>query len=107
MADMIELFKKAMLTGVGLALKSKDEIEEFLNDFEERLDVSEKDGRQFVEDFQKRYDEAQDKLEKRVEKAVKNFMKQADVVTGDELRALKKEIRELKKAIGNDKDAGD
>jgi polyhydroxyalkanoate synthesis regulator phasin len=34
-----------------------------------------------------------------VEKTVKEFMKKANVVTNDELNALKKEIRELKKAV--------
>jgi polyhydroxyalkanoate synthesis regulator phasin len=41
-------------------------------------------------------------MEERVEKMVKDFLKKADVVTGDELKALKKEIRELKKAISSD-----
>jgi len=102
MADIAELMKKAMLTGIGLALKTKDEVEEYLNDMEKRLNLGEKDGRQFIDEFQKRYDEAQEKLEARVEKAVRDIMKKADVVTMDELKALKKEIRELKKAIGKD-----
>ena len=101
MADLADLMKKAMLTGIGLALKTKDELEEYLKDFEGKLDLGEKDGRQFIEEFQKRYDEAQEKLEARVEKAVRDIMKKADVVTMDELKALKKEIRELKKAIGH------
>lgn len=102
MADLVDLMKKAMLTGIGLALKTKDEVEEYLKDVDEKFNLSEKDGRQFIEDFQKRYDEAQEKLEARVEKAVREVMKKADVVTMDELKALKKEIRELKKALVKD-----
>ena len=44
------------------------------------------------------------KLEEKVQRAVKDFMKKADVVTRDELKGLKKEIRDLKKAIS---EAGD
>ena len=102
MADLVDLMKKAMLTGIGLALKTIDEVEEYLKDVDEKFNLSEKDGRQFIEDFQKRYDEAQEKLEARVEKAVRDVMKKADVVTMDELKALKKEIRELKKALVKD-----
>jgi polyhydroxyalkanoate synthesis regulator phasin len=102
--DMMDLFKKAMLTGVGMALVAKDEVEEMAKEFEEKLNMSEKDGRKFLQDLQKKYDEAQDKLEQRVEKSVKEFMKKADVVTGDELKALKKEIRELKKAVSRETD---
>ena len=38
-------------------------------------------------------------LEERVEKSVKKFLKKADIVTTDELKALKKEIRELKESL--------
>ena len=107
MADLVDLVKKTMLTGVGLALKGKDEVEAFLKDFEEKLDLSEKDGKQFIDDFQQKYEDTQKKLEDRVEKAVRDVMKKADVVTSDELKALKKEIRELKKAIGKDAESAE
>lgn len=100
MADFVDLFKKTMLTGVGLALKGKDEIEELFKEFEEKLNLKDEDGRSFLTEFKNKLDETQDKLEQRVEKAVKEFMKKADLVTGEELKALKKEVRELKKAIG-------
>jgi polyhydroxyalkanoate synthesis regulator phasin len=67
--------------------------------------MSEKEGIKFKEDLQKKYDETQSKLEERVQQAAKEFLKKADVVTGDELRGLKKEIRELKKAISEDSKA--
>ena len=66
--------------------------------------MSENEGTKFLEDLQKRYDETQKKLEEKVQQAVKDFMKKADVVTGDELKALKKEIRDLKKAISESGD---
>ena len=104
---MIDIVKKTMLTGIGLALVAKDEMEEIAKDLEEKLNMSEKDGRKFLEDLQKKYDEAQDKLEERVERAVRDFMKKADVVTGDELKALKKEIRELKKALSKETESAE
>ena len=100
MADLGDLFKKTLLTGVGLALKGKDEIEELIKEYEGKLNPKDEDSRNFLADFKARLDEAQDKLEQRVEQTVKKFIKKADLVTGEELNALKKEIRELKKAIG-------
>lgn len=100
---MMDLFKKTMLTGIGLALVAKDEVEDIARDVQERMNLNEKEGREFLADLQKRYDEAQNRLEERVERAVRDVMKKADVVTGDELKALKKEIRELKKAVGKEK----
>ena len=101
---MLDLMKKTMLTGIGLALLAKDEMEELAREVVEKGKMTEKDGKQFLNDLQERYEEVQSKLEERVENAVKEFLKKADVVTSDELKALKKEIRELKKAVN--KDAG-
>ena len=97
---MLSIIKKSMLTGIGLALIAKDEVEDLAKELINKGKMTEKEGVKFMEDLQKRYDETQKKLEERVEKAVKDFMKRADVVTADELKGLKKEIRELKKAIG-------
>jgi len=43
-------------------------------------------------------------LETRVEKTVKDILKKANVVTSDELKAVKKEVRELKKMISSDRE---
>lgn len=101
---MLDLAKKTLLTGIGLALKTWDEVEELAKEIEKKSRMSEKEGQHFLKDLQKRYDEAQKKLEKRVEKTVKELMKKSDVVTSEELKALKKEVRELKKMIGSSGD---
>ncbi len=97
---MLNIIKKTMLTGIGLALIAKDEMEDLAKELINKGKMSENEGTKFLEELQKRYDETQTKLEEKVQRAVKDFMKKADVVTADELKALKKEIRELKKAMG-------
>ena len=99
---MIDLIKKTMMAGIGLALKTRDEVEDLVKDLAKKGDMNEQEGKKFLDELLGRYDEAKVKMEERVEKMVKDFLKKADVVTGDELKALKKEIRELKKAISND-----
>jgi len=99
---MLNIIKKSMLTGIGLALIAKDEVEELAKELVNKSKMSEKEGIKFKEDLQKKYDETQSRLEERVQHTAKEFLKKADVVTGDELRGLKKEIRELKKAISED-----
>ena len=101
---MADLIKKTLLTGVGLALKTWDEVEDLVKELVEKGKMTEKDGSKFLKDLQKRYEDTQKKLEERVEKTVKDFLKKADVVTGDELKAVKKEIRELKKMISSEKE---
>ena len=101
---MSDLIKKTLLTGVGLALKTWDEVEDLAKELVDKGKMTEKDGSKFLQDLQKRYEETQKKLEARVEKTVKDFLKKADVVTGDELKAVKKEVRELKKMISSEKE---
>ena len=99
---MIDLIKKTMMAGIGLALKTRDEVEDLVKDLVKKGSMNEQEGKKFLDELLSRYDEAKVKMEERVEKMVKDFLKKADVVTGDELKALKKEIRELKKAISSD-----
>ncbi|MCP4744584.1 MAG: hypothetical protein GY874_00345 [Desulfobacteraceae bacterium] len=98
---MIEFFKKSMLTGLGLALKTWDEVEDMIHELQKKGDMSESEARKFLNEAQKRYNETQEKFEKRVEETVKDFMKKAGIVTTDELKDLKKEIRELKSIINS------
>ena len=99
MPDVLDIAKKALLTGIGLALTAKDEAEDLAKELEKKLNLNEEEGKKFLKDIQKRYEETQDKLEARVEKSVQKFLKKADIVTTDELKALKKEIRELKQSL--------
>ena len=96
---MFDLIKKTMLTGIGLALKTKDEVENLAEDLIKQGKLSETEGKKFLEEIKDKYEDSQKKLEKRVEQSVKEFMKKTNVVTIDELNALKKEIRDLKKAV--------
>lgn len=96
---MFDLIKKGMLTGIGLALKTWDEVEELAKELEEKGKMTEQEGKRMLDEIRKKYDDAQEKLEEKVEKIVKDLLKKADIVTGDELKGLKKEIRELKKIV--------
>ena len=101
---MSDLIKKTLLTGVGLALKTWDEVEDLAKELVDKGKMNEKEGSKFIKDLKKRYEDTQQKLEARVEKAVGKFLKKANVVTGDELKALKKEVRDLKKMISSEKE---
>lgn len=99
---MLELVKRTMLTGIGLALVAKDELVDLAKDIEKKLDMTESDGKNFLDEVKKKYDEAQVKLEDRVEKTVKEILKKMDVVTAEDIKGLKKEIRDLKNAISKE-----
>ena len=93
---MLELIKKAMYSGIGMALKTKTEVEAFAQDFVKKTELSEAEGKQFVDDFLKRYDESRDKLEEKIEKSVKEILGKTNVASRDELAEIKEEIKKLK-----------
>jgi polyhydroxyalkanoate synthesis regulator phasin len=101
---MLDIVRKAMMTGIGMALLAKDEMEDLAREVAEKGKMTEQDGKKFINELQKRYEEVQGKLEERVETTVRDILRKMDVVTGEDLKALKKEIRELKKAIGKESD---
>lgn len=97
---MIDLIKKMISTGIGLGLKTWDEVETIAKELAEKGKMSEKEGRKFINDLQKKYEDTQKKFEARIEKSTKEFLKRADVVTRDDLKVLEREIKELKKMVG-------
>ena len=97
---MLEILKKTYLAGVGLAAKTWDEVEVLSKEIAKKAKMSEKEGSKFLKDMRKRYDDTQKKTGKYVENVVKDILKKMDIATAADIKALKKEIQQLKKATG-------
>jgi len=95
-----EFMKKAMMIGIGIAMKTQSEIEEMTKDFVEKTKMSEDEGKKFIDDMVKKYDEAKKDMEKKIRDGVAEYMTKADIASKKELEELKKEVEELKKACG-------
>lgn len=104
MADMFDVFKKTMMTGIGFALKTKDEVEDWAKELVTRGELSENEGEKFVDELTKRYEEARENLEQKMERTVKELLKKWEVPTAEDFAALKEEISALKKAVGKPDD---
>jgi polyhydroxyalkanoate synthesis regulator phasin len=98
-ATMIEQLKKALTTGVGLALKTWSEVEAAGKDVIKKAQLSEKDASQFLKSLKESYEKTQKKMEVQVNRLVKDVLKKADVATNDDVKALKREIQSLRKEI--------
>lgn len=96
---MIELVKKALLTGVGFAVLSKEKIEEVAKDFAEKGKMSEEEGKVLVDDLLKRSEESRLELQKQIEERVQSVLEKMDLAKKSEIDALRLEIEELRKNI--------
>ncbi|EIM65203.1 MAG: phasin family protein [Desulfobacter postgatei] len=96
---MLETLKNSLLTGVGMALRSKKEIETFAKEFAEQSEMNQKEAKDFLEECKKRYDEAKSSLDKKVEAVVESVLKRLDLPTRGDIDELNARIDELSKKI--------
>jgi polyhydroxyalkanoate synthesis regulator phasin len=96
---MIEQLKKAVTTGLGLALKTWTEAEAVGKKMINKAQLSEKDANQFLNSLKQTYEKTQKKMDEQVNRLVKDLLKKADIATSDEIKSLKREIQSLKKEL--------
>ncbi len=95
---MIDLVKKTLLTGVGVAALTKEKIEEVARDFVEKGKLSEQEGKALVDDLMARSDESRKELQRQIEEKVVQLLDKMDLAKKSDLEALKGEVEELKKS---------
>ncbi len=92
---MIDLIKKTVLAGVGLAAMTKDKVEELAEELTEKGELSEKEGKALLDDLLKRSKRAKEDLDKKMEDVVTKVLKKMDVATQKDLRRLEKKIKHI------------
>lgn len=92
---MIELIKKAMLTGLGMASLTREKIEEIGRDFIDQGKLSHQEGEKLMEDLRARAEESKQEIKKQIEERVDEILKKMDLVKTSELDELKRQIAEL------------
>ena len=60
---MIDLIKKTLLTGVGLAVMTKDKVEELGRDLVSQAKLSESEGREFVDSLMNQAESARSEFD--------------------------------------------
>jgi len=99
---MIDVLKKVLLTGVGVAALSKEKIEELARDLAEKGKMTEQEGKALVDQLLTSSDEARQELQKQVEEKVALALDKMDLAKKSEVEALRQEIEVLKKAAVQD-----
>lgn len=94
---MIELVKKALLTGIGVAALSKEKIEDLAKDIVEKGKMTEEEGKKLVDQLLSSSEEARQDLQKQIEEKVQAVLDKMDLAKKSDLDALKLEIEELRK----------
>jgi polyhydroxyalkanoate synthesis regulator phasin len=96
---MIDLVKKTLLTGVGVAALTKEKLEEIAKDFIEKGKMTEQEGRDLVDDLVARSEESRAELQKQIEGKVERILEKMDLAKKSDVDALRVEIEELQQAL--------
>jgi polyhydroxyalkanoate synthesis regulator phasin len=96
---MIEHLKKAMVTGVGLAVKTWSEVEAAGKEAIRKAQLSDSEAQRVLKGLKESYEKTQGKMEGMVGQVVKDVLKKADIATRADIKDLWDEIRSLKKAL--------
>ena len=96
---MIDLIKKAVLTGMGVASLTKDKIEEFSRELIEKGKLTEQEGEKFVQEMRKRAEESRDALVLQTDKIVEATLNKMQLAKAADLEKLQVEIAGLRQEI--------
>jgi polyhydroxyalkanoate synthesis regulator phasin len=92
---MVDLIKKALYTGVGLAVLTKEKAEELVKDLTQQAKLSEQEGKDLFEGLLKQSEQARNDFQAKVDEAVLTVVKRLNLATKDEVESLKARVEAL------------
>lgn len=98
---MYEYLKKGLLTGVGLALRSKKEIEDLAREFAKKSEMSQDDAKDFFKECEQKYDAARIDFDKKIETTMEKILLKLDLPSKSDLKAVNDRIDNLAKKLSD------
>ena len=92
---MFDLIKKTLLTGVGLAVMTKDKVEELGKELASQAKLSEHEGKEFVDHLLQQSETARKDFEGRLNTAVQKAVSSLNLASKDEVAKLSAKVEEL------------
>ncbi|MBU1196736.1 MAG: phasin family protein [Proteobacteria bacterium] len=100
---MLDYLKKSLLTGVGLALRSKKEIEELAKEFSENSKMDQEEAKEFLKECQQKYEDAKTDLDHKIETAIEKILTRLDLPSKADIKKLSDRIDQLTKQLSDQK----
>ncbi len=102
---MLDLARRAVLTGVGLGLIAKDKIDEAVQRIREENNLTEEESRRLARELLDQSDEARKNLNALIEKTTKRLLAHMDIPSQKDLADLKKRVEKLEESINKDRNS--
>jgi polyhydroxyalkanoate synthesis regulator phasin len=98
---MIDVIKKAVLTGIGIASLTKEKIEDLAKELIDKGKLSEQEGEKLVQEMLSRADESRQMMKNQTETLVQNTIDKMHLARIEDIELLKKEIESLRAEISS------
>jgi polyhydroxyalkanoate synthesis regulator phasin len=96
---MMDLIKRAVWTGVGMAVLTKEKVEELGKDLADQAKLSEQEGKKLVDELLKKSEQAQKDLEARVNNAVLKVVQSLHLASHEDVARLTARIEQLEQQL--------
>ena len=96
---MIDLFKKTLYTGFGMASLTRDAASDLAKTMVDQLKLSQEEGEKFISEMMEKSETAKDDLRKNIQDSCREYLSKADIASDKQVNELKAEIKALKKRL--------
>ena len=90
---MFDIMKKSLLAGIGAIAMTEDKIQELIDDFVQKGEISEKEGDSLVKEFRNAVDEQRAKISQTIDERVQCVLRDLHLVTKDDITDLEQHLK--------------
>jgi len=98
---MFDYLKENLLKSIGLALRSKNEIESLAKEFAENSKMNQDETREFLMECRQKYEEAKTGFDKKIEENIKKILLKLELPSKSDIKALNDRIDDLIKKVSD------
>jgi polyhydroxyalkanoate synthesis regulator phasin len=103
---MVDLIKKAIYTGMGLAVLTKERAEDLVKELSQQAKLSEQEGKELFDALVKQSEHARGDLQSKLDDAVLAVVNRLNLATKADVASLNAKIEELQAKLGQGPAAG-
>ena len=100
---MLDVIKKSIFAGIGALALTEEKVQEVIDEFVQKGQISQKEAESLVNEVQKVVDQHKTKLTTMIDEQVKRILDELHLVTKDDLveleKSLKKDFAKVEKQL--------
>ena len=90
---MLDLVKKGLMFGLGLAAISKEQVEKLVDELVKKGEVSQSESKELINTIAQKGEEQQKQLNQMIHEQIKQIIQELDLATKDDISRLEQLIK--------------